>query len=159
MTEGIRDNLVRQERGLELLMRLLQEEFSHLVDRNPQAVGGVEFSIQELLRQLAAEREDLAAMVRVLPGENGRLSKLARTLPLPDGEAVGTALERIAAAEQSCAAQAAANAEIAVGLAGQNRDLIAFIQSEIAPKSESTYSRAGRWRKEDTGPAMVRGRL
>ena len=61
MIERILSNLGRQHGAVRLLEVLLSEEFSHLSERNPGAVASVEFSIQELLRQLAVERRSLQA--------------------------------------------------------------------------------------------------
>jgi hypothetical protein len=158
MIERIKASLDRQERGLQLLQQLLQEEFSHLSSRSPQEIGGVEFSIQELLRQLATEREDLVRLVRAEDGQT-RLSGLIDSMPPVVAHPLRAALERIVCAEQACSVQAGMNAEIAIGLAELNRDLITFLQAEILPKSESIYSRQGRWQKEGAAPAMVRGRL
>jgi hypothetical protein len=159
MIERITSNLERQERGLELLKQLLGEEFSHLMNRSPQDVGGVEFSIQELLRQIAVEREELAALVQAWGGRKDRLSKVVDAMSTPEAEVLRAALGRISSAEQECAAQSAMNAETAIGLAEQNRELITFLQAEILPKTESTYSRNGRWHKESAASAVFRGRL
>jgi hypothetical protein len=159
MIERIKESLARQEKGLELLGQLLREEYSHLLNRNPQQVGGVEFSIQELLRQLAVEREGLGACVRVLGGQDARLSGLIESMSPLVAQTFRALLERIERSEQACAVQAGMNAETAIGLAEQNRDLVTFLQAEILPKSESTYSRNGRWQKESAAPAVVRGRF
>ena len=50
-------NLDRQAKALTLLGELLDEEFSLLLKHETEAVMGLEFSIHELLRQLAVEKE------------------------------------------------------------------------------------------------------
>ena len=57
MYDVILGNLDRQARALKLLSSLLEEEFSLLVKRDTDAIMAQEFSIHELLRQLAGEKE------------------------------------------------------------------------------------------------------
>ena len=52
----IEANLTRQFKALELLQKLLDEEFELLTKRDIDAVTAQEFSIHELLRQIAQER-------------------------------------------------------------------------------------------------------
>ena len=56
MFAQIQGNLNRQLKGLELLVSLMEEEFELLCNRDTDAVATLEFSIHELLRQLAVER-------------------------------------------------------------------------------------------------------
>lgn len=58
MYDIILGNLDRQARALKLLSSLLEEEFSLLVSRDTNAIMAQEFSIHELLRQLAVEKEN-----------------------------------------------------------------------------------------------------
>ena len=53
MFANIQDTLNRQDKALDLMKELLQEEFSLLMKRDTDAVMTIEFSIHELLRQLA----------------------------------------------------------------------------------------------------------
>ena len=66
MYSRIKANLTRQGRGMDLLQDLLQEEFSHLRDRDPDSATRLEFSIHELIRQLAVERVDLKKLVKAV---------------------------------------------------------------------------------------------
>ena len=59
MVTGILANLARQKRAMELLVELLMEEFSLLAARDTAGITSLEFSIQELLRQIAGERLSL----------------------------------------------------------------------------------------------------
>ena len=56
MYDTIRGNLDRQAKGLNLLGQLLDEEFSLLMDRRTDEIMSLEFSIHELVRQLADEK-------------------------------------------------------------------------------------------------------
>ncbi|MFP4071739.1 MAG: flagellar protein FlgN [Desulfovibrionales bacterium] len=159
MLKRITDNLHRQKKGLALLQTLLEEEFSCLQHRDPRAVAGIEFSIQELLRQLAMEREILLTLVREMTGEDVRLSSVLEQFPAEEGERVRVLLQEIDIQERSCAAQAGTNAEIAIGVTEQNRSLIAYLQKELRPKNENTYSRRGRFADPGSAPSMIRGRL
>ena len=62
MIKGILANLERQLRAVILLRDLLEEEFAQLAARDPGTVASLEFSIQELLRQLGGERRSLHAL-------------------------------------------------------------------------------------------------
>ena len=62
--EHIRGNLIRQQKGMELLRSLLEEEFSLLREGKTEDVVALEFSIHELLRQLAEERVAMRAIMQ-----------------------------------------------------------------------------------------------
>jgi len=64
MIQLIEENLVRQNKALMLLFILLEEEFSRLMQSNPQSVSQIELSIQELMRQIAVERASLRRKVQ-----------------------------------------------------------------------------------------------
>ncbi|MFW6005548.1 MAG: flagellar protein FlgN, partial [Desulfonatronovibrionaceae bacterium] len=55
--------LIRQKQALGLLQSLLDEEFEALLSGSPQTVSSLEFSIQELVRQLMDEKEFMSAEV------------------------------------------------------------------------------------------------
>ena len=55
MYQIISESLTRQERALALLHDLLEEEYQTLLKRDANAIASLEFSIQELIRQLAGE--------------------------------------------------------------------------------------------------------
>ena len=56
MYQIISESLTRQERALALLHDLLEEEYQTLLKRDANAIASLEFSIQELIRQLAVEK-------------------------------------------------------------------------------------------------------
>ena len=159
MSRAILQNLHRQKQALFLLSHLLDEEFQHLSKSDPQAVASVEFSIQELLRQIAEERRELkSAIHRIDPALPG-----IRDLPLILDEStrdqVRDTLRQIDVQEQDCARKAAQNAVITRGLMDQNQALLDYLTNEIRPKNGHTYSQRGRWlHPGDTG-ALLKGRL
>lgn len=158
MLDRINENIRRQYKGLELLSSLLEEEFSFLTGRDPRAVTGCEFSIQELLRQLAVERLDLKAMVKAVAPEAGNLRDLAGALQGAEAEAFGVLLARVDAMEQQCAVQAEKNSRLAFGLAEQSKGLLEFMHKQIQPKHEDTYAKNGRYQGHRPEAAIFRGR-
>lgn len=71
MYNVILGNLDRQAKALNLLSSLQEEEFSLLVRRDTDAIMAQEFSIHELLRQIAVEKE--STMRRLGGGKVQRL--------------------------------------------------------------------------------------
>jgi hypothetical protein len=145
MLERIHANMHRQNQALILLLGLLEEEFSLLRDRRAPEISRIEFSIQELLRQIALERSALRALVaEVKPGAR-RLAELMSGLPAEEAAALSAALRLADRAEQACAVQAEKNTIMAQALADQSRSLLEYLHREIQPKQASTYSGRGRY--------------
>lgn len=88
MYASLHASLHRQAKALELLCQLLEEEYGILLSRRADDVAGLEFSIQELIRQLAVEK------VTVITAMNGvRVTDYAAELcAAPGREAEGAAL-------------------------------------------------------------------
>jgi len=154
MYEQIRGNLVRQTKGLEVLALLLEEEFAHLRGRDPDAVSAVEFSIHELMRQLACERVDLKAVM-----QRTRLSEYADMLPEEQGVEVRAIIARIDVQEQHCARQASLNADLALALLDQSQELLDFLHRRLVPPKQETYGRKGGMTTTRAEAALIRGRL
>jgi len=155
MFDLLRGNLVRQTKALELLSELLEEEFSLLVLRKPEEVSALEFSLHELIRQIANERGDMIKMM------NGvRLSVFAEALPQEQGDEVRGLLRQIDLLEQQCARLGSRNAELALALHDQNQDAMNFLHSRLVPpKPQSVYDRTGACVKPRAEAAVIRGRL
>ena len=66
MTRRILENLTRQAKALKVLLHLQEEEFAHLSEFRPQSVGALEFSIQELMRQILSERTNVRVIAKAL---------------------------------------------------------------------------------------------
>jgi len=142
MTERIVANLTRQKLTLELLEKLQAEEISHLMDLNPAAVSSVELSIQELLRQLMVEREELRAMTRSIDPGASRLAQILGGMDDLSRKTVNILLHDIDKLEQSRAVQAEKNSRMALALFEQSKSYVSFIQEKITPKPP-TYTRRG----------------
>lgn len=159
MSRTILQNLHRQKQAFFLLSHLLDEEFQHLSRSDPQSVASVEFSIQELLRQIAVERQELKHAIHqldpALPG--------IRDLPLILDEScqvhVRNTLQEIDRQEQTCARKAAQNAVTTRGLMEQNQALLDYLTNEIRPKNGHTYSQRGRWLHPEGTGALLQGKL
>ena len=150
----IRDNLVRQWKGFELLYSLLEEEFSLLCKGDTEAVSGLEFSIHELLRQLAVERSEVKNVM-----QGTRLEEYAEMLSLEEGGAVRALLASIDSAEQKTARQASHNTELSLALLDQNHALMNYLHDQVVPKPQLTYGAKGMYREPRPQAALISGRL
>jgi hypothetical protein len=155
MFDLLHGNLIRQMKGFELLSALLEEEFSLLVERKPDEVAALEFSIHELIRQLADERNGMGRMM------NGvRLSVFAEALPDEEAAAVRDLLRTLDTVEQKCARQGSRNAELALALHDQNQEVMDFLHTRLVPpKKEQTYGRTGALNKPRAEASIFHGRL
>ncbi len=158
MLERIHANMHRQNQALALLFSLLEEEFSLLRERRAPEISRIEFSIQELLRQIAAERSALRALVAAAKPGARRLVELFTGLPVEDATALSTALRQADKAEQACAVQAEKNTIMAQALADQSRSLLEYLHKEIQPKSAATYSGRGRYSTHRPEASILRRR-
>lgn len=153
------NNLERQVKGWQCLQGLLIEEFSFLMDRKPQNVAQVELSIQELLRQLAAEKEALHGLIKAEYPEARGLSEVLPACSPEDRIRLVQVADRVQGLEQACAKQAEKSGVLAQAMAEQTRALIGFLHQELFPVAENTYSKSGRFRNERSEAVMVHGRL
>ena len=137
MYEYIKRNLVRQDKGFQVLGMLLGEEFAQLRERDPQAVTATEFSIHELLRQLAVEREE----VRELLGGD-KLVKYAERLPKKTATELMGLAETVSRREQKSIRQAERNADLAFALLDQSKAMLTFLHDkvteQVTPKNTNT---------------------
>ncbi|MDL2316006.1 flagellar protein FlgN [Desulfovibrio sp. OttesenSCG-928-A18] len=154
MFELIQQNLTRQFKGLELLYELLQEEFQLLCQHDTDAVSALEFSIHELLRQIAVERMDLKNTM-----QGTRLLEYAGLLPDEEGQEVRRLYHLIDGLEQHCSRQATHNTELSLALLDQSHELMLFLHKHIAPKSADCYGAQGRMRESRPAAAIYSGRF
>ncbi|QGY41611.1 flagellar protein FlgN [Pseudodesulfovibrio cashew] len=155
----IEENLVRQNKALLLLLLLLEEEFSRLMQSNPQSVSQVELSIQELMRQIAVERASLRRRVGALVKNAARVRDL---YPLMDDETRQTfmqLLKMLDETEQKCGTQAAKNNQMAMALFDQSKSLLDFMHNQIKPKNTHAYAATGRYAKAASSARLLTGRL
>ncbi|WP_319583890.1 flagellar export chaperone FlgN [uncultured Pseudodesulfovibrio sp.] len=159
MIRLIEENLVRQNKAMLLMFLLLEEEFSRLTQLKPQSVSRVELSIQELMRQIAAERLSLRRLVaRVVPTAQ-RVRDILSELDEDRAEAVSQLLQRLDDAEQKCGVQASKNQQMAMALFDQSKGLLDFMHNQIKPKSTTTYGRTARYAKGVNDARLLSGRL
>lgn len=152
-------NLHRQKQALAVLEELQDEEFGYLSAGDPQAVSQVEFSIQELLRQLAVERQELKRQIHALDPALPAMRDLPSLVNKPDQPQVESLLRAIDEQEQVCARKAAQNTETVTALLDQNRALLEYLSAELKPKNGHTYSRRGMWRHPDGAGSLLQGRM
>lgn len=158
MQQRIIDSLDRQVRAIALLGDLEREEFAHLTNLDPTAVASVEFSIQELIRQIHVER---SSMKRLYAAYDVTARRLTDILGHFDPEARARAEALLAAldrGEQECAKQGDKNYRVALGLYDQSRAQIEFIQDKLAPK-KTAYAQNGRYAKKQGMPQVLSGRF
>ena len=154
MFDLIQGNLARQFKALELLHSLLEEEFGLLQTRDTDAVATLEFSIHELLRQIAVERVELKSFM-----QETKIPEYAGLVTEEEGVEVMRLYHLIDALEQRCARQASHNTELSLALLDQSQSLLTFLHEQISPRQENTYSAAGRYREERPSAALISGRL
>lgn len=160
MLQTIIDNLTRQSKGLALLLQLMQEEFSLLKANEPRDVTRVEFSIQELMGQLMAERKQLKG---ILYG-----TRLVQFLDSPSlkhpsnkerADAIRSLMQTIHEHEQQCAKQAEKNSKLVLALMDQGEKLLHHMYDQLRPKKKDSYSNRGTYASNRPQAALIKGRL
>lgn len=155
MYQRIYESLSRQEKALELLRDLLQEEYEILLGRDTNAVVALEFSIQELIRQLAVEK---ALVIRSLSGQ--RVMAYAESLAAEEGDALRALFTAIDNGEQAVSRQASRNAQLSLALLDQSTHTLKALTSQVVPSKSGIYSRHGGIRHEmHPQAALISGRL
>ncbi len=150
----IHGNLNRQFKALELLEQLLDAEFHLLQERDIDAVAALEFSVHELLRQIAVERMDLKSTM-----QGTTLLEYSRMLPDEDSQEVNKLFHLIDAFEQRCARQASQNTELSLSLMDQSQAMLSFLHEQLTPRAVHVYGSGGRLRHERPSAALISGRL
>lgn len=150
----LQETLIRQDKALDLMEELLKEEFSYLRDRNTDAIMSIEFSIHELLRQLAAEKESI---IRFLGG--GKLRDYAEMLSEENKNFILNLYQTLEKKEQLCAKQASRNTQLALGLLDQSKELLNFLHERILPPQKINYSRQGVYNQTRPQASLINGRL
>ena len=154
MFAQIQGNLTRQLKALELLQSLLEEEFELLCKRDTDAVTALEFSIHELLRQLAVERMELKSSMQGVS-----LLEYAGLLSDDEGQEVRRLYHIIDSLEQHCSRRATQNTEVSLALLDQSQALLSFLYSQISHQAEHLYSSAGRIRQDRPMATIYSGRF
>lgn len=147
--------LNRQDKALELMQELLKEEFSYLKDRQIDEVMTLEFSIHELLRQLAAEKESIIAFLG-----GGKLRDYAQMLPEESRVIMLDLCKSIEQKEQACTKQSSRNTQLSLGLLDQNKEMLNFLHERIIPEQKTHYSRRGVYAQQSRPQAsLINGRF
>lgn len=155
MYQIIYESLSRQERGLALLRDLLLEEYEILLGRDTNAVVALEFSIQELIRQLAVEKD---LVIRSLKGQ--RVLAYAETLETEKGEILKKLFREVDSSEQAVSRQASHNAQLSLALLDQSTHTLKALTSQVVKPMAGVYSRNGGLRHElHPQAALISGRL
>jgi len=159
MIKLIQANLDRQSKAVLLLSMLLQEEFSLLMKKDPQGVTGVELVIQELMRQISAERMSMRAFVQKIDPSAQRLGQVLPAIEDGQRKEIEKLLGKIDDFEQKCGVQATKNHQLAQALLEQSSSMLEFLHKEITPKQQNVYSARGRYFNPKPQAALVNGRL
>nr|WP_321256473.1 flagellar export chaperone FlgN [uncultured Pseudodesulfovibrio sp.] len=155
----IEENLVRQNKATMLLLILLEEEFSRLGQLKPQSVSQIELSIQELMRQIVAERYSLRKLIGGVDPEAQKVAELYPHMEESMAENCQEMIKRLDTTEQKCAVQAAKNNEMAMALFDQSKGLLDFMHNQIKPKNTSAYARSGRFAQAPSNARLLSGRM
>ncbi len=147
-------NLFRQFKALELLGELLEEEYLLLQKRDTDAISQLEFSIHELLRQIAVERVTLKETM-----QGTTLLEYASIIPEEDGKEVRRLFYLIDSLEQRSAKQAARNTELSLALLDQGQALLDFLYDQLSPKVTQVYGARGRMCEPRPEAALLSGRF
>lgn len=146
--------LSRQDKAMDLLHDLLREEFSLLKERDTDAIMTLEFSIHELLRQLATEKEGI---IHFLGG--GKLRDYAQMLPDDKKNVILHLWHQIDKKEQNCSKQASRNTQLSLGLLDQSKAMLDYLHERIVPPQRTTYSRKGMYTQTRPQPSLINGRF
>ena len=114
----------------------------------------LEFSIHELLRQIAQERVGLKDAIQGVS-----LKEYAGLLPDEQGQEVMRLFHLIDSLEQRSSRQATLNTELSLALLDQSHALLVFLYKQITPKSPSCYGSSGRMVDDRPEAAIYSGRL
>ena len=154
MFAQILGNLTRQAKAMELLEQLQREEHGLLLARDTEAVSSLEFSVHELLRQLAVERDELKSVM-----QGTRVFEYADMLPEEDGARVRFQLGVIDQLEQRCAKQAEVNTALSLALLDKSHEVMNFLYEQVQPKQVEVYGAKGSFTRFRPQATILNGRL
>lgn len=155
MYAQILGNLTRQAKALELLEGLQMEEFDLLMARKADEISALEFSVHELLRQIAVEREDLKKSLQGV-----KVAEYADLLAdEEDQKMLRHIIGIIDVAEQRCAQQAEKNTSLSLSLLDQSHELMTYLHDQITPKNQLVYGAKGGYTAHRPPASILNGRL
>lgn len=138
MRQIITESLIRQNKALSLLRELLEEEYGILLSRDTNGVVSLEFSIQELIRQIAVEK---SLVIRLLGGK--RVMEYARSLTEEQRVAIEQIYQLVDDGEQAVSRQASRNAQLSLALLDQSTRNLQALTSQVTPPLSGVYGRGG----------------
>lgn len=155
MDNIIYESLNRQDKALGLLRELLEEEYGILLSRDTNGVVSLEFSIQELIRQIAVEK---SLVIRLLKGR--RVLEYARSLPTELALEWQRLFQSVDDSEQAVSRQASRNAQLSLALLDQSTRNLQALTSQIVPPATGVYGRNGDLtHSRHSDAAIISGRL
>ncbi|MDR1776328.1 MAG: flagellar protein FlgN [Desulfovibrio sp.] len=138
MRQIILESLTRQSRGLALLRDLLEEEYRSLLSRKTDEIASLEFSIQELIRQLAVEK---SLVNKSLGG--CKVVDYASMLPEEQALPLKALFQNIDESEQYVSRLASRNAQLSLALLDQSTRTLNALTGYALPPKANTYGRKG----------------
>lgn len=154
MYDIICGNLDRQVNGLALLRQLLDEEFSLLMNRQTDAVMSLEFSIHELVRQLANEKVSIQHRLG-----GGKVRDYAAMLEEDQQQTLCALWQKIDELEQYCSQQASLNAELSLAFLDQSKAMLSFLHEQVKPHDSNIYTRTGGYMHTRPEATFITGRM
>lgn len=155
MRQIIHESLSRQDKALSLLCELLEEEYGILLGRDTNGVVSLEFSIQELIRQIAVEK---SLVIRQLGGE--RVMEYAKNLPDEERLEFERLFQSVDNSEQAVSRQASRNAQLSLALLDQSTRNLQALTSQVTPPLTGVYGRSGDMlHARHPQAALISGRL
>ncbi len=152
---NISGSLDRQAKAFILLKELMEEEFQLLTSNKVDEVTKIEFSIHELLRQIADEKE---YTIKLLGG--GKILDYAQMRPEEEREELARLYKEMDKSEQTCVRQAHLNTEVSLALLRQGDILLKELTNAVTPKAPAAYGRKGIHKYNSRPEAMlISGRL
>ncbi|WP_320169054.1 flagellar export chaperone FlgN [Maridesulfovibrio sp.] len=159
MIRLVKENISRQSKAVMLLSVLLQEEFSLLMNKDPQNVTRIELTIQDLMRQISSERLSLRNFIQKIDSSACRLGEILPAIADDQRAEIEQLLARMDELEQKCAVQATKNHQLARALLEQSSSMLDFLHREITPKQQNVYSARGRYTNPSPQASLINGRL
>ena len=154
MFQLIYESLSRQAKGLDLLGALLAQEYRIICERKMEMVAAAEFSIQELIRQLVAEKEFVMGLLK-----GRRLREYAAECGEEDAQKLLDLAATVEKNEQKASRQAGRNSQLSLGLLDQNEKTLKALFKEAVPEKTMVYGRRGAMRSMSSQGALLSGRF
>ncbi|KUJ96631.1 MAG: hypothetical protein PWR24_272 [Desulfonauticus sp.] len=137
----LKETLQRLNKAMELLLNLLEEEFSALKSREVEKISSLEASIQLLLEQL--EKEKFFLKERIQRDNSLGLNDFFATYPQGEEAFLWKSLEE---KQHKIHLASKRNSDLAFALARQTVDLLTFLQKKIkdSNRDNAIYNAGGK---------------